>query len=184
MSASSSAPPPPSPLIPQSPIPWEDPARPSGFDRFVETVKLLATAPSEAFERMPTVGGIAQPLFFAVIVAWIGMAILITLVAPNIEKVSSSDQADILPSDVPFVHAAEVYEEAFPDHFAPSNTIIVVDAHDAGGVLNRAGDTFEAQTDTETARFIDEAVAWLTSEEAPDNVKTVISPTMSRGSKG
>ena len=46
-----------------------------GFDRFIETIKLLATAPGEAFRRMPTVGGIAQPLFFAVIVAWIGIAV-------------------------------------------------------------------------------------------------------------
>ena len=76
MDASSSAPPPPAaPSVSRPPIPWEDPARPGGFDRFVETVKLLATAPSDAFERMPTVGGIAHPLFFAVIVAWIGIAI-------------------------------------------------------------------------------------------------------------
>lgn len=128
------------------------------------------------FER---IGRLATNYRVPVIVAWIGVAILVTLFAPNIEHVSSSDQADILPSDVPFVHAAEVYEEAFPDQFAPSNTIIVIDAHDAGGVLNLEGDTFEAQTDTETVRFINDVVAWLSSEEAPDNIKTVISPTMS-----
>jgi hypothetical protein len=69
-----SAPPPiiPPPGIP--PIPWEDPARTGFFDRFVETVKLLATAPAEAFARMPTVGGIGKPLTFAIIVGWIGIA--------------------------------------------------------------------------------------------------------------
>jgi hypothetical protein len=57
------------------PIPWEDPAQTGFFDRFVETVKLLATAPAEAFARMPTVGGIGKPLTFAIIVGWIGITV-------------------------------------------------------------------------------------------------------------
>ena len=71
MEATSSPPPPPAP----SPIPWEDPGRVGFVDRFVETVKLLATAPAEAFARMPTAGGIGQPLFFAIVVGWIGIAV-------------------------------------------------------------------------------------------------------------
>jgi len=68
--------PPPAASITQlAPIPWEDPARIGFFDRFVETVKLLATAPAEAFARMPTVGGIGKPLTFAIIVGWIGIAV-------------------------------------------------------------------------------------------------------------
>ncbi|MCK5376802.1 MAG: hypothetical protein KAJ97_06960, partial [Acidobacteria bacterium] len=71
MEATSSPPPPPAAL----PIPWEDPGRAGIFDRFVETVRLLATAPAEAFGRMPTSGGIGQPLFFAIVVGWIGIAV-------------------------------------------------------------------------------------------------------------
>lgn len=56
-------------------IPWEDPRQASAFDRLVETIKLLATSPSEAFARMPAAGGIGQPLFFAIVVGWIGIAI-------------------------------------------------------------------------------------------------------------
>jgi hypothetical protein len=68
--------PPPTTPPPAAPlIPWEDPARTGFFDRFVETIKLLATAPAEAFARMPTAGGIGKPLTFAIIVGWIGMAI-------------------------------------------------------------------------------------------------------------
>jgi hypothetical protein len=59
----------------RAPIPWEDPARTRFFDRFLETVKLLATAPAEAFARMPTTGGIARPLTFAIVVGWIGIAV-------------------------------------------------------------------------------------------------------------
>ena len=70
-----SAPPPIIPPPEMPPIPWEDPARTGFFDRFVETVKLLATAPAEAFARMPTAGGIGKPLTFAIIVGWIGIAV-------------------------------------------------------------------------------------------------------------
>ncbi len=68
----------PPPIIPppEMPlIPWEDPARTGFFDRFVETVKLLAAAPAEAFARMPTTGGIGKPLTFAIVVGWIGIAV-------------------------------------------------------------------------------------------------------------
>lgn len=77
MEANSSAPPPPASPVPPTTIPWEDPARTSAFERFSETVKLLATRPSEAFEGMPTTGGIGSPLLYAVIVSWIGIAIAV-----------------------------------------------------------------------------------------------------------
>ena len=70
-----STPPPTTPPSAVSLIPWEDPAQTGFFDRFVETVKLLATAPAEAFARMPTAGGIGKPLAFAIIVGWIGIAV-------------------------------------------------------------------------------------------------------------
>ena len=77
MDASSTPPPPPAAPVPPAPIPWEDPARASGFERFVETVKLLATRPSDAFAGMPTTGGIGSPLLYAIIVGWIGIAIAV-----------------------------------------------------------------------------------------------------------
>ena len=75
MEASSTTPPPPAEPVAPAPIPWEDPARPGVIERFVETVKLLASKPAEAYDRMPTVGGIGQPLLFAIIVGWIGIAV-------------------------------------------------------------------------------------------------------------
>jgi hypothetical protein len=71
MDATSSSPPP----VVVPPIPWEDPARSGFFDRFVDTVRLMATAPGEAFQHMPAAGGIGRPLLFAIIVGWIGIAI-------------------------------------------------------------------------------------------------------------
>lgn len=55
-------------------IPWEDRGR-SVFDGFFETVKLLATRPTEAFNRMPVEGGIGRPLFYAIAVGWLGIVI-------------------------------------------------------------------------------------------------------------
>ena len=75
MEATSSPPPGASPVA--TTIPWEDPARISTFERFVETVKLLATRPSEAFAGMPTTGGIGSPLLYAIIVGWIGIAVAV-----------------------------------------------------------------------------------------------------------
>ncbi len=75
MDSTSSPPPPAEPAAPRLPIPWEDTARAGAIERFIETIKLLATAPSEAFERMPIVGGIGQPLLFGIMVAWVGIAI-------------------------------------------------------------------------------------------------------------
>ena len=72
-----SSPPPVAPTA-AAPIPWEDPARSGTFDRFVETVKLLATRPSEAFAGMPTTGGIGSPLLYAIVVGWIGIAVAVT----------------------------------------------------------------------------------------------------------
>jgi len=75
MEATSSPPPAAPPTA--ATIPWEDPARTSSFERFVETVKLLATRPSEAFAGMPTSGGIGSPLVYAILVGWIGIAIAV-----------------------------------------------------------------------------------------------------------
>jgi hypothetical protein len=75
--ATSSAPPPPDPPPQAASIPWEDPARTSTFERFVETAKLLATRPSEAFAGMPTTGGIGPPLIYAIVVGWVGIGIAV-----------------------------------------------------------------------------------------------------------
>jgi hypothetical protein len=67
--------PPPATPAPPAPIPWEDPARTSAFERFAETVKLLTARPGEAFSSMPTTGGIGSPLVYAILVSWIGIAV-------------------------------------------------------------------------------------------------------------
>lgn len=66
---------PPPPAAESLPVlPWEDRGR-SAFDGLFETVKLLATRPGEAFSRMPTEGGIGRPLFYAVVIGWLGVVV-------------------------------------------------------------------------------------------------------------
>jgi len=57
-------------------IPWEDPGLPF-FDGLFATVKLLASNPGEAFRRMPVTGGIGRPLFYAIAVGWVSIAIAV-----------------------------------------------------------------------------------------------------------
>ncbi|MCZ7538921.1 MAG: MMPL family transporter [Anaerolineae bacterium] len=111
-------------------------------------------------------------------------AVVITVLAPNIDQVASSDQADFLPDDAPFAHANEVYRTTFPDSYAPGSTAIVIDARAAGGVLNTGAETFADRIDTPTGRFIDELVAWLRSDAGPDNILSVMAPTLSPATIG
>jgi hypothetical protein len=57
-----------------NPLPWEDRPRISFADALVDTIKLFATRPGEAWSRTREKGDIGQPLLFAVCVGWIGIA--------------------------------------------------------------------------------------------------------------
>jgi RND superfamily putative drug exporter len=128
------------------------------------------------FER---VGHWATQYRVPIIVSWVSAAVIVTLLAPNIEDVASSDTADFLPSDAPFAHAEEVYKATFAGDTATSSTVIVIDAREAeGGIFNQNAATFEKQIDTDIGRFLNEIKAWLTSDDAPDNVQAVTVPTM------
>lgn len=114
------------------------------------------------FQRL---GRIVVQYRFLMIIVWIAIATLVTLIAPNIEDVASSDTADFLPNNAPFVHADRVYRETFPEDFAPSSMIIVVE--DRRGILNEGAETFEEQTNTPAGAFIQETESWLSSADAP-----------------
>ena len=100
MEATSSPPPPPAAQDPAATIPWEDRSRTSAFERFAETVKMLATRPGQAFAGMPTTGGIGSPLLYAVIVGWIGTAFAVVwnmlFQGMWIPFVNSGDEAAVL----------------------------------------------------------------------------------------
>ena len=125
------------------------------------------------------IGRFATRYRIPIILTWVAAAVIMTLVAPNIDEVASSDQADFLPGDAPFVHAQQVYQATFPEGFSPGSTVIVLDARGAGGVFDPAAETFEEQIDTPVGQFIVALREWLLSEDAPDNIERVIDPARS-----
>jgi RND superfamily putative drug exporter len=117
------------------------------------------------FDRL---GSFATHYRIPIIIAWIAVAVIVTLVAPNIGDVASSDQADLMPRSAPFIHANAVYRDTFPNNFAPSSTIIVIDAQKGGSI--QKGPAWS---------FIGELENWLRSDAAPDNIQRVTAPTTS-----
>lgn len=53
-------------------LPWEERDRLGFVDALVETVKLIASAPSDAFSRLRADGDLIWPLVFGLIFSWIG----------------------------------------------------------------------------------------------------------------
>ncbi len=77
MDATTPPQPPPPPEVEPQPtarqgLPFEDPQRPF-IDGFIETLKLMITAPRDAYRMMEPEGDIVRPLIYAVLLGWIGV---------------------------------------------------------------------------------------------------------------
>lgn len=123
-----------------------------------------------------TIGRFATRYRYAIILGWVATAIIITLVAPNLADVAISDMGKMLPQNALSNDAAAIYEEAFPEKFAPNNAVIVVEATDDIGIVNRDAETFEEQFDTEAGRFLGELETWLATSESLEIVQAVTGP--------
>ena len=77
-------------------------------------------------------GSFAVRFRWLIIAAWVVVALVLTLVAPNIDDVAVSDQRAFLPSSAPSLDANETVKKYFPDRVSPSSAVLVVDAG-AGG---------------------------------------------------
>ncbi len=129
------------------------------------------------FERL---GRFTTRYRLPILIAWVAAAAIVTLIAPSMTDVASSDLADFLPDDAPFKHASALYEQVFPAETAAGGSVIVFDARQsAEGVLNPDVPSFDAQLDTEAGRFIRAFTDWARSDEAPEVLDAVISPTQS-----
>lgn len=102
---------------------------------------------------------------YGIILGWVSLAIGLIVLAPDLESVSSTDQADFLPAHAPFVHASEVYQRFFPEDTAASATVVIVDAGERSVRAPAAWD------------FIRQLDAWLVSGEAPENILQTASPS-------
>jgi putative drug exporter of the RND superfamily len=111
-------------------------------------------------------GSFAVRFRWFIIAGWILVAIVLTLVAPNINSVAVSDQRAFLPASAPSLDANQILEKYFPDRVSPSSAVVVVDA----GAGNRADQG-------PAADFIQTLTSWLSGSEAPAGVQQVWSPT-------
>ncbi len=104
---------------------------------------------------------------YVIILIWVGLAIVLTAVAPSIEEVATTDDRDFLPGNTEFAKAEDLYKELYPGTFTPSSGMILVDASAVGGVHA-----------PEAWVYFETVTAWLMSEEVPDNIVSVTSPTL------
>ncbi len=101
---------------------------------------------------------------WAVVIFWIILAAAVTLLAPNIDSVVSSDTRDLLPSNAPYQQAEDVLKSRFPAQYSDGTTVIATETtrlniHDAA-----------------PWNYLDKLTKWLQSADAPRNITTVLSP--------
>ncbi|MCB9451178.1 MAG: MMPL family transporter [Anaerolineaceae bacterium] len=125
------------------------------------------------------IGAFAVRWRYGIVAFWIALVVGVTLVAPNLSDVTTSDQAAMLPADAAFNHATAVHRAAFPGSSDNAGIVIVVEATTDSGILNREAATFPEQTATDAGNFIAELSAWLASDAAPEAVTGVTSPVSS-----
>ena len=111
-------------------------------------------------------GRLATRYRWPLVIGWIAVAALVTLVAPNIDKVAVNDQRAFLPSAAPSLDAIETVKRYFPDKIAPSSAVVVIDA----GKGNRADAG-------QTKQFIADTTAWLQGPDKPQVIDQALSPT-------
>jgi RND superfamily putative drug exporter len=112
------------------------------------------------FERL---GRFAARYRWPIIGAWVAAAVLVTLIAPNLDHVASSDTSDFLPEDAPFNQGYERLSANFDGAESDGAVVIAIEA--PGGNV-REGDAWT---------FIVDLTDWL-NNEAPGNISNVTSP--------
>jgi hypothetical protein len=101
---------------------------------------------------------------WAVVITWIILAAAVTLLAPSIDSVVSSDTRDLLPSNAPYLQAEEVLKSRFPAQYSDGTTVIATET-------TRLNIHDEAPWS-----YLDKLTQWLQSADAPRNITTVLSP--------
>ena len=113
----------------------------------------------------PRLGSFAVRFRWFIIAAWVVVAALLTVVAPNINNVAVSDQRAFLPASAPSLDASQLVKKYFPDRVSPSSAVVVVDAG-AGKQADQGA----------AAAFMGELSSWLNGPSKPAGVDQIWSP--------
>ena len=73
------------------------------------------------------IGNFSVKYRFYIVVFWLMILFLITWFAPDLGKVTISDQAGYLAENAPSVQAAKMLDQYFAGHYSPSSAILVFD---------------------------------------------------------
>ncbi|MBI5961069.1 MAG: MMPL family transporter, partial [Chloroflexi bacterium] len=119
------------------------------------------------------IGRFADRYRLYLLAGWIALAVIITLIAPNLDDVTSNDQSDFLPDDAASFKAAQLVEEYFPWLKQGPTAVLVFDAG--------AGQQISAP---ENMAFIAQISDWLAGPDKPELVEAVLSPTLNPEAAG
>ncbi len=123
------------------------------------------------------IGSFATRYRYPIIAAWILAAVALTVFAPNLSEVTTSDLSALLPANTPYSDAVDVVETAFPGSGDVGGIVLVV-ASDTN-IINWDTEPFTEQINTVPAAFISDLYAWLTSAEGPNEIGSVTFPISS-----
>ncbi len=109
-------------------------------------------------------GRLAAQYRWPIIIGWLALAGLVTVLAPPLDQVTSSNTADLLPADAPFKQAETMLRQTFPDAQAKTSVAVVLESPN-GAIREQSVQTFLARL-----------TAWLSSKEASGSITEVVSP--------
>lgn len=113
------------------------------------------------------IGHFAARYRLPIIIFWVALAAIVTVLAPPLEQVASSDSSDFLPADAPFTRAYGLAQQYFPDQSMDGSAVIVVETTDGSDV--RQSPAWD---------FLIETAAWLETVDGPTPITSILSPTM------
>ncbi len=101
---------------------------------------------------------------WAIIVGWVTLAVLITLVAPRMEDIASSDTADFLPANAPYAQGFEQMQTYFPGENTTGSAVIAIEVPE--GTVR----------DGEAWAFMATLTNWLETGEVSAVITDLMSP--------
>ncbi len=116
---------------------------------------------------------------WAVVAAWVVTAILLSVLAPDINKVAVNDQRAFLPTGVPSLQAAQLLRAHFPERMSSNSAVGVVDAGPGHKVTTGPAWEYVEQLTTRFQALVGEGtLSRVVSPAAADEqtAKALISP--------
>lgn len=112
-----------------------------------------------------TLGKLTDQYRIQFIVLWLAIAVALVIFVPPVE--TNDDQTAFLPSDSPSIVSGNILQTHFPSNAQGGSVIFVFDAGEGNQI-----------TADENLAVVDNISMWLLSEDAPEGITQVQSPTL------